>query len=155
MKTYLLTLMAASFLSAGALYLASGKRFEKHIRYLASLLLLCTMLAPLPILAEKEIPSLLDLGNVPLENGSSGYEEAMVDAFSEAVRKEMTALIARKCHLETSEFEVSLEVSCTNDQLNVDAAHIVLKDLKALYQREKIRAELETLCDNVEFTEFG
>ena len=155
MKTYLLSLILASALSAGALYLSSGRKFEKHIRYLAALLVLCVILAPLPSLAKKEIPSLLHLDEAHIPDDASLYDEAIIKAFKDGMREEIVSLIARKCGLAEDDFAVSLDVSCADKKLSVDKVRILLKDFQAIVQREKIRAELDMLCTDIDFIEFS
>lgn len=155
MKTYLLSLILASALSAGALYLSSGRKFEKHIKYLASLIVLCAMLAPLPSLANKELPSLFHLDGVTEVKDTALYDQAITEAFSKGVREEIVSLIARKCDLEESDFDVNVTVSCKDKKLNIDKVEILLKDLRSIVKREQMRTELEELCVNVEFIEFS
>ena len=148
-------MITASALSAGALYLSSGRKFEKHIKYLASLIVLCAMLAPLPALANKELPSLLHIDGVTAKQDPALYDQAITEAFSKGMHEEIVSLIARKCDLEENEFEVDVTVTCSDKKLNVDKIRILLRDLHAIVKREKIRTELSQLCNDIEFTEFS
>ena len=153
MKTYLLTMTFLSFLSGGMLYLAKGRRFEKHLRYLSSLILLLCLLSPLKSLLSSDLSALFEGITAPPASFQSGYGELLTRESARALEEELTAQIEKKTALGKDEFSVEIRLKLNGTELSVDEVVCRLFSVAAAAKREKIAAVLAQVGEDAVFIE--
>ena len=142
MKTYLLTLIVLSFLSGALLWLFSSSKYEKHLRYLCSLVLLLCLAAPLKEVFAGNLASLFPTFEQSSEEYESGYGARLRQVGAEALEKELTAAVANGAGLETKDFTVKAHISLAETDLSLTSVEVLLHTVKAVASREKIRSLL-------------
>ena len=106
MKSYLITLLAASLLTILVTLLApDGERggISKHVRLIASLFLICTLLSPLQALI-RELPRLLEGDWLPDADTTTddAYKQRLEDAINQASKDYFTDMLAQTLCTELS-----------------------------------------------------
>lgn len=153
MKAYILTIVALSALTGGCFYLAQGKKFEKHIQYLGTLVLLIALISPLPKLFSTELSDLLSFEDHTADINDGQYVNALKKESEQRLGKEFSALIARKCRLSEKDFTVRITLSYENKEFDIDMVSVTLNSFHAVTQRENIRKILEEYTENILFDE--
>ena len=153
MKTYVLTLLFVSALCGGCIYLCEGRKYEKHVRYLSTLLMLTVLVAPLPkIINEKlSLPDLLRSSEI--ESGDAAYIEALQAESEKKLSEDLTALLKKKCSLDDRDLSLHATLVCRDKQFDLRSIEVRLLTLTAVYRRENLREILMEYCETIVFTE--
>jgi len=142
MKTYLLTLIVLSFLSGALLWLFSSSKYEKHLRYLCSLVLLICLAAPLKDIFSGNLSSLFPTFEQSSTVYASSYGARLRQVGAEALEKELTAAVASGADLDEQDFTLRAHIALDGTDLSLTSVEVTLHTVKAVAAREKIRSLL-------------
>ena len=154
MKNYLLTLLFVSALTGGVVYLSTGSSYEKHLRYLSTLLILLALLSPLPSLFSSfgavSVPEVTDPAVL-----SSEYGSLLRDRTEQRLNDELTYRISSLCNLTKDDFSLSCHIELDEEKavLTLQSITVKLFTLDSTVQREEIRRELLAVCPVIYFQE--
>ena len=129
MKTYLLSLLGASLAVALVSILAPDK-FSKHIKLIASLFLICVLIAPLPR-AIGSIQSLIDGINGDTGNDSSSdYTDRMDDAINSASKtyfaQTLTQMLEQQFSIPAGEIRCAVQWAEDEETLRPQKITVIL-----------------------------
>lgn len=153
MKVYVLTLVLLSLLSGGMLYLMKNSKYEKHLRYLCSLVLIVCLLLPLKSLLSFDVGTLIDGLTVDPQSVESGYTERLLKTAAQALEEELSAEIKNKTGLGDSDFSLFVTLAEKEKQISFSRLDCRLYSVLAVANREKIEKILSPYTDHPYFTE--
>ena len=154
MKNYLFTLLFVSALTGGLVYLSTGSFYEKHLRYLATLLSLLALLSPLPALFSSLRTDAFEEITISKEL-SSNYGTLLKNETEKRLNEELTHQIKERCALANEDFAIEFHLSLNEEEslLGLEGVTVHLYSLSSIAKREEIRQVLLSVCQTITFTE--
>ncbi len=146
-------MIVLSAITGGCFYLAEGKKFEKHLKYLGTLVMIIALISPLPRLFSEGFSEFLSVNGVNLQISDETYAQALKKEAEKRLDEDFSSLIANKCELPKDTFTVHTVLTYENKQFDIGTVEIKLHTLAAVTKREEIRKIITEYTQNIVFVE--